>query len=83
MDNTTNIVVTTGGAVITTDMATTNLATTVATTEATTNPVYFRGASQIGDSLGAMGQGMMGIFIVIAAIVGVCGLLNKFTSSKK
>ena len=39
--------------------------------------------SQIGESLVAMAQGMMGIFIVIAAIVGVTALLNKFTSTKK
>ena len=39
--------------------------------------------SQIGESLVAMAQGLMGIFIVIAAIVGVTALLNKFTSTKK
>ena len=39
--------------------------------------------SQIGESLVAMAQGMMGIFIVIAAIVGVTALLNKVTSTKK
>ena len=39
--------------------------------------------SQIGESLVAMAQGMMGIFIVIAAIVGVTVLLNKVTSTKK
>ena len=39
--------------------------------------------SQVGESLVAMAQGMMGIFIVIAAIVGVTALLNKVTSTKK
>jgi hypothetical protein len=35
---------------------------------------------QIGESLSAMGEGMLGIFIVIAAIVGVSVLLNTLTS---
>ena len=34
-------------------------------------------------SLSIMGQGMLGIFIVIAAIAGVTTLLNAVTSSKK
>ena len=34
-------------------------------------------------SLSIMGQGMLGIFIVIAGIAGVTIALNAFTSSKK
>jgi hypothetical protein len=37
----------------------------------------------VGTSLSIMGQGMLGIFIVIAAIAGVTMLLNAVTSSKK
>ena len=37
----------------------------------------------MGTSLSIMGQGMLGIFIVIAAIAGVTMLLNAVTSSKK
>ena len=35
------------------------------------------------DSLGYMGTGMLGIFIVIGIIVGSTMLLNKIISSKK
>ena len=38
--------------------------------------------SQIGESLGAMAQGMLGIFIVIALIVAVTVLLNTLTAKK-
>ena len=37
----------------------------------------------MGTSLSIMGQGMLGIFIVIAAIAGVTMFLNNVTSSKK
>jgi hypothetical protein len=40
-------------------------------------------ADNMGTSLSIMGQGMLGIFIVIAAIAGVTMLLNNVTSSKK
>ena len=39
-------------------------------------------ADNIGTSLSIMGQGMLGIFIVIAAIAGVTMTLNAVTSSK-
>ena len=45
--------------------------------------IEWQGTSQLMESLGAMGKGMLGIFIVIAAIVGVTVLLNTVTSSKK
>jgi hypothetical protein len=41
--------------------------------------IVFRN-DQVGESLSAMGEGMLGIFIVIAAIVGVSVLLNTVTS---
>ena len=41
--------------------------------------IVFR-IDQVGESLSAMGEGMLGIFIVIAAIVGVSVLLNTVTS---
>ncbi len=44
--------------------------------------IEWQGTSQLTESLGAMAQGMMGIFIVIAAIVGVTVLLNAVTSKK-
>ena len=40
-------------------------------------------ADNMGTSLSIMGQGMLGIFIVIAAIAGVTMALNALTSSKK
>ena len=40
-------------------------------------------ADNMGTSLSIMGQGMLGIFIVIAAIAGVTMALNTVTSSKK
>jgi hypothetical protein len=40
-------------------------------------------ADNMVTSLSIMGQGMLGIFIVIAAIAGVTMLLNNVTSSKK
>ena len=40
-------------------------------------------ADNMGTSLSIMGQGMLGIFIVIAAIAGVTMLLNNVTSYKK
>ena len=40
-------------------------------------------ADNMGTSLSIMGQGMCGIFIVIAAIAGVTMFLNNVTSSKK
>ena len=40
-------------------------------------------ADNMGTSLSIMGQGMCGIFIVIAGIAGVTIALNAFTSSKK
>ena len=40
-------------------------------------------ADNMSTSLSIMGQGMFGIFIVIAAIAGVTMLLNYVTSSKK
>ena len=40
-------------------------------------------ADNMGTSLSIMGQGMLGIFIVIAAIAGVTMFLNNVTSSKK
>ena len=40
-------------------------------------------ADNMSTSLSMMGQGMLGIFIVIAAIAGVTMLLNNVTSSKK
>ncbi|MBQ8403615.1 MAG: hypothetical protein IJX55_04220 [Clostridia bacterium] len=70
--------------VVTTDISTTEnteLVTTVGTDDAMGN-IQFR-TDQIGESLGAMGKGMLGIFIVIAAIVFVSALLNKVTSTKK
>ncbi len=40
-------------------------------------------ADNMGTSLSIMGQGMLGIFIVIAGIAGVTIALNALTSSKK
>ena len=40
-------------------------------------------ADNMATSLSIMGQGMLGIFIVIAGIAGVTMLLNNVTSSKK
>ena len=40
-------------------------------------------ADNMVTSLSIMGQGMLGIFIVIAAIAGVTMALNTVTSSKK
>lgn len=48
-----------------------------------TQGIEWQGTSQLTESLGAMAQGMLGIFIVIALIVGVTVLLNTVTSSKK
>lgn len=45
--------------------------------------IEWQGTSQLMESLGAMAQGMLGIFIVIAAIVGVTVLLNTVTSKKE
>ena len=42
-----------------------------------------RTADNMGTSLSIMGQGMCGIFIVIAGIAGVTMLLNNITSSNK
>ncbi|MBQ7291069.1 MAG: hypothetical protein IJW76_05030 [Clostridia bacterium] len=75
---------TTNTTVVTNDISTTKnteLVTTVGTDDALGN-LQFR-TDQIGESLGAMGKGMLGIFIVIAAIVLVSALLNKVTSTKK
>ena len=75
---------TTNTTVVTNDISTTEnteLVTTVGTDNALGN-LQFR-TDQIGESLGAMGKGMLGIFIVIAAIVLVSALLNKVTSTKK
>ena len=75
---------TTNTTVVTNDISTTEnteLVTTVGTDDALGN-LQFR-TDQIGESLGAMGKGMLGIFIVIAAIVLVSALLNKVTSTKK
>ena len=75
---------TTNTTVVTNDISTTKnteLVTTVGMDDALGN-LQFR-TDQIGESLGAMGKGMLGIFIVIAAIVLVSALLNKVTSTKK
>ena len=75
---------TTNTTVVTNDISTTKnteLVTTVGTDDALGN-LQFR-TDQIGESLGAMGKGMLGIFIVIAAIAGVTMFLNNVTSSKK
>ena len=40
-------------------------------------------ADNMSTSLSIMGQGMLGIFIVIAAIAGVTIALNSLTSTKK
>ena len=48
-----------------------------------TQGIEWQGTSQLMESLGAMGKGMLGIFIVIAAIVGVTVLLNTVTSKKE
>ena len=45
--------------------------------------IRWYGASQLSESLTAMGEGMLGIFIVIAIIVGVTVTLNNVTSTKK
>ena len=45
--------------------------------------IEWQGTSQVAESLTAMGEGMLGIFIVIAIIVGVTVTLNNVTSSKK
>ena len=45
--------------------------------------IEWQGTSQMVESLTAMGEGMLGIFIVIAIIVGVTVTLNNVTASKK
>ncbi len=45
--------------------------------------IEWQGTSQMTESLAAMGEGMLGIFIVIAIIVGVTVTLNNVTASKK
>ena len=48
-----------------------------------TQGIEWQGTSQMAESLTAMGEGMLGIFIVIAIIVGVTVTLNNVTASKK
>ena len=48
-----------------------------------TQGIEWQGTSQMAESLIAMGEGMLGIFIVIAIIVGVTVTLNNVTASKK
>lgn len=48
-----------------------------------TQGIKWQGTSQLTESLTAMGEGMLGIFIVIAIIVGVTVTLNNVTASKK
>ena len=48
-----------------------------------TQGIEWQGTSQMAESLTAMGEGMLGIFIVIAIIVGVTVTLNNVTSTKK
>ena len=75
---------TTNTTVVTNDISTpknTELVTTVGTDDAL--GILLVRTDQQGESLGAMGKGMLGIFIVIAAIVLVSALLNKVTSTKK
>lgn len=38
--------------------------------------------SRLWETLPLMGQGMLGIFIVIGIIIGVVAILNKTTSGK-
>ena len=45
--------------------------------------IEWQGTAQMAESLPAMGEGMLGIFIVIAIIVGVTVTLNNVTSTKK
>ena len=46
-----------------------------------TQGIEWQGTSQVAESLTAMGEGMLGIFIVIAIIVGVTVLLNNVTAT--
>ena len=48
-----------------------------------TQGIEWQGTSQMAESVTAMGEGMLGIFIVIAIIVGVTVTLNNVTASKK
>ena len=48
-----------------------------------TQGIEWQGTAQLTESLGAMAQGMLGIFIVIALIVGVTVRLNTVTSKKE
>ena len=48
-----------------------------------TQGIVWQGTSQMAESVTAMGEGMLGIFIVIAIIVGVTVPLNNVTASKK
>ena len=48
-----------------------------------TQGIEWQGTSQMAESLTAMGEGMLGIFIVIAIIVGVTVTLNNVTAKKK
>ncbi len=48
-----------------------------------TQGIEWQGTTQLSESLAAMGQGMLGIFIVIAIIVVVTVTLNNVTASKK
>ena len=40
-------------------------------------------AMEVTDALRMMGQGMLGIFVVIGAIAGIVALFVKFSSGKK
>ncbi len=48
-----------------------------------TQGIEWQGTTQLSRSLAAMGEGMLGIFIVIAIIVGVTVALNNVTATKK
>ena len=48
-----------------------------------TQGIEWQGTSQMAESVTDMGEGMLGIFIVIAIIVGVTVTLNNVTASKK
>jgi hypothetical protein len=48
-----------------------------------TQGIEWQGTSQMAESITAMGEGMLGIFIVIAIIVGVTVTLNNVTATKK
>ncbi len=48
-----------------------------------TQGIEWQGTEQLSRSLSAMGEGMLGIFIVIAIIVGVTVTLNNVTATKK